>query len=196
MGRDERHTAASEERAPRIEEAPRATPPVSDAEIAALRARLVMAVARVCPRALVEHREDIVQEAMIRVLKVLDRSSRAPNATYLWKVGYTATIDAIRSARRRAEIVGAEPSPDVADRSPGSCPERVLGSAEIGAHLRDCLATVSERRRRAATLYLLGHGVSDIATLLAIPYKSAENLVLRGLGDVRRCLEGKGVILD
>ena len=41
-------------------------------------------------------------------------------------------------------------------------------------------------------LHLQGHSVPDAARLLGWPAKRTENLVYRGLADLRRCLIAKG----
>jgi CHAT domain-containing protein len=55
------------------------------------------------------------------------------------------------------------------------------------------LGNTAEDRRRAVMLYLLGHTVPQAGELLGFGAKKAENLVYRGLADIRSCLEGKGV---
>ena len=48
-------------------------------------------------------------------------------------------------------------------------------------------------RRLAVTLHLQGHTVPEAGSLLGWNAKRAENLVYRGLADLRDCLAGKGV---
>jgi RNA polymerase sigma-70 factor (ECF subfamily) len=48
-------------------------------------------------------------------------------------------------------------------------------------------------RRHAVTLSLQGHSVPEIGRLLGWTGKKAENLVYRGMADLRECLEGKGI---
>jgi RNA polymerase sigma-70 factor (ECF subfamily) len=47
-------------------------------------------------------------------------------------------------------------------------------------------------RRRAVMLYLQGHSVPEAARLLGWTAKRTENLVYRGLADLRHCLRAKG----
>ena len=63
----------------------------------------------------------------------------------------------------------------------------------IGAVIVECLALLSVNRRRAVTLYLQGHSVPEAATLLDISPKNAENLVYRGLAELRCHLKARGV---
>ncbi|MCA9706041.1 MAG: RNA polymerase sigma factor [Myxococcales bacterium] len=167
----------------------------TEADDAALRSRLSRVVARTCPSWAAAHHEDIVQAAMIRVLRVRARSGsdHALPSAYLWKVAYTATIDELRRLRAKREVplVADEGAELVDARAPG--PERRAEAAEISAAIRECLATLSDDRRRAVTLYLQGHSVPEAGRLLGWSTKRAENMVYRGLAELRGHLERKGL---
>ena len=164
-------------------------------EYADLRRRLVRAVERRCPRWLSQQREDIVQVALMRLMQI-DRGERTTPlpSSYLWKVAYSATIDEIRRLRR-AQFVSLDGDgpvePQAADS--GSNPERARHGREIGHGIRDCLSRLAVDRRRAVTLHLVGHSVVEIVGLMGWNLKRAENLVYRGLDDLRGCLRGKGL---
>ncbi|MGH9336361.1 MAG: hypothetical protein ACRD21_21705 [Vicinamibacteria bacterium] len=64
---------------------------------------------------------------------------------------------------------------------------------EIGRGIRSCLETLLAERRQAVALHLMGHSVKDASRILAWPFKRTENLVYRGLADLRKCLESKGL---
>lgn len=159
------------------------------AELAEIRARLNAAVRKFCPRWLTPDLEDLAQDAMIRVLKRQDASAQPMVFTrsYLFKVAYSTVMDEIRARNRRIE----KDSIDVPD-------EAALGIAaterdpDVADAITDCLQTVSEDRRRALTLHLLGHSVPEAAQLLQWPAKRVENLVYRGLAALRDCLTAKG----
>ncbi len=158
-----------------------------------LRLNLVRAVARICPRWLAAQADDIVQAAMIRVTDILRESEgkAALNASYLWRAAYSATVDEIRRLRRRREVpleeLSPEMLPDVSD------PERSCAGSEIAQGVRDCLLQMAEARRLAVVLHLQGHSVPESARLLGWDAKRVENLVYRGLADLRRCLVAKGL---
>ena len=76
--------------------------------------------------------------------------------------------------------------------APGN-PERAGADREIRRGVRDCLLTLVRPRRLAVTLHLQGHSVRESAQLLEWNPKRVENLIYRGLGDLRRCLAGKGI---
>jgi RNA polymerase sigma-70 factor (ECF subfamily) len=158
-----------------------------------VRDTLRAAAARVVPSWLADQRDDIVQAAMLRLIPKLsegDPEGRSSPA-YLWRVAYSITVDEIRRRRCRPEEQPSERTPEAGDRQP--TPERALAGREIGLAIRGCLEKVLADRRRAVTLYLQGHGPSEIARLMGWNIKRAENLVARGLDDLRTCLKRKGV---
>jgi RNA polymerase sigma-70 factor (ECF subfamily) len=63
---------------------------------------------------------------------------------------------------------------------------------ELGAAVRACLRSMKRERRLALVLYLQQHTVPEAARLLGWAAKRTENLVYRGLADLRQCLLAKG----
>jgi RNA polymerase sigma-70 factor, ECF subfamily len=163
-----------------------------------LREDLVRAVARLCPAWLSNQRDDLVQAAVIRVMQIVDRSAsdgeanRTLTSSYLYRVAHSALVDEIRRVRRRRES-------DLDDDGVAPVaithqdPERIAASREIGRGIRDCLARMSRERRLAVTLYLQGHSVPEASRVLEWSAKRTENLVYRGLADLRECLRTKGL---
>lgn len=166
---------------------------------AELRSVLLRAVRRACPRWLADRSEDLAQAAVIRVLEVqrLREGTEPVPASYLYKVAYTTLIDEIRRLRRRPEVPLEESEGDAGLAEPAGArardPEASLAGAEVGRAIEGCLAGLTEPRRLAVTLHLQGHSVPEAAALLGWDDKRTENLVYRGMAELRRCLEGKGV---
>ena len=158
------------------------------------------AIARVCPNHLYVYRDEIEQEARIRLWQALKRERNiADPASYLYRIAATATIDALRRIAARREsplsvVEDAEESP-LAVRSVESAdsPERVTAGKEIGRKIRDALATLSDPRRRAVGLHLQGFTTQEIGALLGWSEPKARNLVYRGLTELRRELEKHGL---
>src|SRR5262249_446532 len=114
-----------------------------------------------------------------------------PNAAWLRRAASSALIDEIRH-RRASRLVPESPeAPPPPDPSPG--PEQRVLAAEIGLAVRDCLTGLAEDRKRPVTSSVQGHSVTERARLLGREAKRAENLVYRGLADLRECLRGKGM---
>lgn len=159
-----------------------------------LRARLARAVSRACPGWLTAQQDDIVQAAVLKVHQ-LQRAegNRVFSSSYLTKVAYSATVDEIRRMRRRREAPLDDVDPEVLGGGSSGSAETTVRRRELNHALRDCLGGVVEARRQAVTLFLLGHRVPEVARLLGWPEKRADNLVYRGLADLRRCLAAKGL---
>lgn len=134
----------------------------------------------------------------MRVMQIVDRNQsegqgdRPLASSYLYRVAHSALVDEIRRVRRRRESdlddEGVEP---VAIAQPD--PERIAASREIGRGILDCLSRMSRERRLAVTLYLQGHSVPEASRVLDWTAKRTENLVYRGLADLRECLMSKGL---
>lgn len=168
---------------------------VSEQHLAEVRRTLERAVNRVCPARLRDRRDDIVQNAMIRVVEVLGKSeeSEIRTASYLWKVAYTATVNEIRRVRRQRED---SLEPDALDNlEPGGAadPERETASRQIGEAIRGCLEGMVEPRRLTVLMHLYGFGLKETAGVLGWAPKRVDNLLYRGMADLRECLTGKGM---
>lgn len=163
------------------------------ADDAERRAYLGEQVARYTPPWLSARVDDIVQTAWLRVDEAgrKNERNRDPGPSLLSRVAYCATVDEIRRHRRRREVpVAAEqdfPS------TGGLDPARAASSHEIGLSIQDCLGNLLPNRRAAVALYLQGHSSPETGAILGWPLKRAENMIFRGMADLRRCLAGKGV---
>ena len=134
----------------------------------------------------------------MRVMQIVERQppggegNRALASSYLYKVTHSVLVDEIRRVRRRRETDLEEEgvAPVAVTRQD---PERIAASHEVGRGIQDCLSRMSRERRMAVTLYLQGHSVTEVSSVLVWPAKRTENLVYRGLADLRECLVSKGM---
>ena len=163
-------------------------------EVAELRRQLVRAVERICPWWLSAEADDLVQTALLRVLEIRRRrEGEAEFSTfYLRRAAHSAVVDEIRRRRRRGEVPleaeGEEPAlPSVA---PG--PETITEAGELGKAITECLGRMIRPRRLAVTLHLQGHRIREVGALMGWGLKKAENLIYRGLSDLRECLGSVG----
>jgi RNA polymerase sigma-70 factor (ECF subfamily) len=166
---------------------------LSDAEYDTLREQLERSVGSVCPGWLAADRDDIVQAVMARMLDLVRRGewNTPPGPSYLWKAAFNATIDEIRRVRRRREQPIENLSPaDLAARQPD--PERLARNQQMGRAIHDCLRGLNPARRLAVTLVLQGDTTREAARRLDWSIKRVENLVFRGMRDLRECLTSKG----
>jgi RNA polymerase sigma-70 factor (ECF subfamily) len=164
-----------------------------DDDYARLAADLRRAVSRVCPAWLAARRDDIIQVALLRVMDARRRSDAELKPGYLRRVAWSALVDEIRAWRRRREVALEDEGAPVERPSAGPTPEQQVATLEISRGISDCLADLLEDRRLAVTLHLQGHTVPEASRLLAWSAKRTENLVYRGLADLRDCLSAKGL---
>ncbi len=162
--------------------------PPGDADTTAsqLRAAVARAVRRVCPQWLAADADDLTQIATTRVLARINQTSGKVAFTpgYLYRAVHSALIDEIRRRRRLRE----EPIEDTLVASSS----RQREGWEIRDALKACLAGLVPSRRRAVMLHLQGHPAVEASALLGCTQKQAENLIYRGLANLRACLEARG----
>lgn len=161
-----------------------------------LQKKLTRAVASACPAWLADKADDIVQVSLMRVMEIRKKSEedRQFSSSYLWRTAYSALIDEIRRLRRRQEVPldeGSEDHPEVTVTAPD--PEQSARGREIGKGIQGCLGNLVRPRRLAVTLYLQGHTIPQVARLTGWSPKRADNLVYRGLADLRQCLTERGI---
>jgi RNA polymerase sigma-70 factor (ECF subfamily) len=174
-------------------------PLATDERWAALAAAMARAVRRQCPAWLADHAQDIAQAALAKVM-AQERGregERTLTSFYIHRVAHSALVDEIRRRKRRPELSlegGSEESGEGRSFEPvaSGTPEADASFRELGAAVRECLTAAKRERRLAVTLYLQGHTVPETARILGWDAKRAENLVYRGLADLRQCLMGKG----
>jgi RNA polymerase sigma-70 factor, ECF subfamily len=181
----------------------------SDATLEALLAehgeRLRRVIARACPPELAAEREDIEQEARLRIWKALESGTLVERpASFIYRVALTATVDAWRRHRARPqghraelgegglEVEGARTEPV----APDAPPDTVAGARELGRRVRAAMTELVENRRLAVALHLQGFGVPEVARLTGWTEAAARKLVYRGLADLRARLREEGIDED
>jgi RNA polymerase sigma-70 factor (ECF subfamily) len=169
-------------------------PPARGEATSELCRRVSAAVRRACPGWLASQSEDIAQSVLAQLVKsgLAGEGVRPLSTTYLQKAAYGATVDEIRRRCRRKENPVSDPRVMEHAPDPLADPERRTRSSETGAAIRLCLKRLVPPRKLAVTLYLQGCGVPETARRMGWDTKRAENLVYRGLADVRRCLDARG----
>jgi RNA polymerase sigma-70 factor (ECF subfamily) len=169
--------------------------PHTEEDYRRLRADIARTVAQVCPAWLASRSDDLVQAVLMRVLAAQSQSEAAAEFSpfYLRKAAHSALVDEIRRWRRRHEVALDEGLEDTGPATGQPDPERHSVGRELGRAIRDCLKNLVRPRRLAVVLNLQGHTVPEVGRLLHWTTKRAENLVYRGLADLRLCLERRGI---
>lgn len=162
-------------------------------EYARMRAKLVQAIRYYCPGWLSEVSEDLVQTALVSVLEARKNKGdeREVPSAYLYKAAYSALVNEIRQRRRRNETSldpEAHAPIEVLANSGGG-----LTAKELGEAIQNCLDRALRDRKLAVTLHLQGYTIEEAAGLLKWSRKRTENLIYRGLADLRHCLTAEGI---
>jgi len=173
--------------------------PPAESRWIALAATMARAVRRQCPAWLSDCADDIAQAALMKVMAAERRAEgeRPLSSFYLHRAAHSALVDEIRRRQRRHEISlegSREPADQEAHFEPSAQgdPESSASFRELGAAVRDCLLCAKRDRRLAVALYLKGHSVPETARILGWDAKRTDNLIYRGLADLRQCLMRKG----
>jgi RNA polymerase sigma-70 factor (ECF subfamily) len=172
--------------------------PLSEDTVADLRSRLERAVARACPSWFSAHRDDVVQNALVKLVRRLEQEQGGRNPAfspmYLMKAAHGAAVDEIRRWCRGGKTTLALDE-EVLERRPSAepGPERNSVSREIGRAIQECLAKLVGSRQLAVTVFLQGSTAPETSRRLGWTLGKTEKLVYRGLSDLRGCLREKGV---
>lgn len=158
------------------------------------------AVERLAPGRAGASVDEIEQAARIRVWKALERGTEiADFPSYLCRVAFTATVDAVRELKGRKEEsleghrnANEDRLPDRDPSAPGPSPEDQLLARERAARLESALGTVAEPRRTAVRLHLRGFRPEEVGRMMGWSPSKARNLAYRGLADLRSRLGGEG----
>jgi RNA polymerase sigma-70 factor (ECF subfamily) len=137
----------------------------------------------------------MVQVVLVRLAEARKKSEchREFSSMYLSRVARGVVVDEIRRRYRRREVQPGEAETMERTRARNPDPERESVSRDMGRGIRDCLRRLRDARRLAVTLYLRGCSAGETARRLGWTTRKVENLVFRGLRDLRQCLIGKGL---
>ena len=136
--------------------------------------------------------EDLRQAAVVRVLARARRAGTVLSRSYVATSARHVVIDHIRCTRRRA---GQMERNQVCVPRPQAVPgaDRALLDRRVRYAIEQELARLPPERRQVLSLYLSGHGISEIAQTLGWRRKKVDNMVYRGLNALRRELAAQGL---
>ena len=147
-----------------------------------------------------EDAEEVVQEAFLRAYQKLEQFAGNANfATWVYRIAANYAIDRLRQrknedARREQpqRVAEGEPETDplseVKDRAPS--PERLAGSAQLAARMKEALDTLTPAERTAIVMrHWDGCGIEEIAAVLKSNTSAAKNTVFRAVQKLRSALK-------
>ena len=157
-----------------------------------LQQRLERVLQRLCPRWLRDDLDDLVQASMLKIHRRGDDINTIETG-FLFRVGHSVMVDEIRRRKRRHEVSFEDTTAQNRPNTSEISPESAAAGTELGKAIHACLQTLKPDYRRAVSLRLHGHTVPEIAELLAVSPKKADNLVYRGMADLRDQLRKRGL---
>lgn len=142
-----------------------------------------------------EEKEDINQEINLKLWKMISSGRNIHNLkSYLWKVVHTTAIDVISKKINNMDIDSIiQPTQD--EESPSNnflLQELSISEKESKFILEKAVKSLSQNRRIAIKLRLLGMNVREMAELLGWTESKANHLYYRGLEDLERILRSLG----
>jgi RNA polymerase sigma factor (sigma-70 family) len=168
--------------------------------------RLIRSVVRkVCRARPVIDVEDVEQEVRLKLWKVLSNRTEIDHfPSYVYRVAYSVAIDHLRRVDVRPEdqFFSGE-SDETGDAQTGElervpdgstvAPDRLAACREAAAAVGAEIERLSEKRRQAVKLYLLGMNHVEISTTTGWSESVARNHLYRGLTDLREALAARGI---
>lgn len=142
--------------------------------------------------------EDVVQETFLRAYKQLNRyESRASFSTWIYRIAANASLDLLRSRRRRQEMVAqereeGETAMDVIDQVAASDPQpdRLVFSGQVQHRVAEAMNELSQQERTAFVLrHFEGQSIEEIGTTLGLNTNAAKHSIFRAVQKLRRALE-------
>jgi RNA polymerase sigma-70 factor (ECF subfamily) len=147
-----------------------------------------------------EDAEEVVQEAFLRAYQKLQQFAGNANfATWVYRIAANYAIDRLRqrksedSRREQPKRVGegepeSDPLSEVKDAAPS--PERLAGSAQLAAKMKEALDTLTPAERTAIVMrHWDGCGIEEIAAVLKSNTSAAKNTVFRAVQKLRLALQ-------
>lgn len=134
--------------------------------------------------------DDVEQRILTRLWKLLSRDAVIEHpSSYVFRAAVRETIRVLREEEARAGLpLAVDPAASRTDD-----PHRVLEAKELGEILQRELDALSPDRALALRFHLEGFTVHEIMELCGWTYNQARNLVSRGMTDLRRGLEKRGI---
>lgn len=141
--------------------------------------------------------DDLLQNIYIRIFKVFEKNDKKITAfkSYISRIVDSVVIDTIKSSRKETEALKElnHNLVDIQGHSFGKGQSQSDGLKEI---LLSSLGELKESQRYVISMYLSGMDLDEIAELRKWTLGKTKNLYYRGLKDLKRRLEIKGVFYE
>ncbi len=137
-------------------------------------------------------RDDLYQDVAVRILvRLRSHTPPALSRAYVRRTTRTTAIDHARQRNRRQRLLDTHARALRWAAAPQD-PERQLHARHIKEAIEDELARLPPERRELLTLFLDGHGITELADKKGVDRKRVENGVYRSLSSLRQGLRERG----
>jgi len=147
--------------------------------------------------------DDVIQEVRVRLWRARPTSETIATlgVSYVYRTAMSAALEVVNRRRgsgppqvaldHREE--GEESRSLKEPASIGGEPDALLERSEFGRVVSDAVAELADARRTVVRLYLVGYSREEIAAMVGWSEAKTRNLIYRGLADLRRALERRGI---
>jgi RNA polymerase sigma factor (sigma-70 family) len=144
--------------------------------------------------------DDIEQEVKIKIWKeILKSEKKILNlGSYIWKVTYTTTCRIMKelSTERKIRWNQGDGLLNIDEKiasEKAQSPNHHLENKELMEIVRESVDSLIESRRAVLKLFLIGMDQGEITEYFGWSEDKVRNLLSRGLGDLRKALQDKGL---
>ena len=141
------------------------------------------------PNLTAQEKEEVDLEVRLKLWKKVASGKKIDNLrSYLWRVVYTTALDLIAKKKDYLPIEDVLRSAQGDEKMPAelAVPDRASEAREYKAQLEEAVASLPERRKSVAKLYLAGQGIPTIAASLGWRENQVRHLLYRGLADIKK----------
>ena len=161
------------------------------------------AIRKTCPSIDQSDMDDIEQEVKITVWKEIRKSEKEIRnlGSYIWRVAYTTTSKVMKrlSEQRRALIDTQDEVLEQDEKfrtNTTDLPEARLQNKELEEIVYASVNSLIDSRRQVVKLYLSGLTADEMTKYFGWSDGKARNLLSRGLADLRKLLQKKGIDIE
>lgn len=144
--------------------------------------------------------EEVVQEALLRAYQKLSQFAGNSNfGTWVYRIAANYAIDRIRqrTVEEARQVTPSRPTEDGLEidpvslvQDPSASPERLAGSAELAARMKQALDALTPAERTAIVMrHWEGCAIEEIAAVLKSNSNATKNTVFRAVAKLRKALE-------
>ena len=146
-----------------------------------------------------QEKEEVDLEVKLKLWRKVARGKKIDNLrSYLWRVVYTTALDLIAERKDYLPIDNVLRSAQGDEKMPVelTAPDHSSEAQKYGLQLEEAVASLQERRKAVAKLYLAGEGIPAIAASLGWRENQVRHLLYRGLADIKKKMIMEAVDLD